>query len=103
MAARVLAPTVLRPYHRADAAYRSVSLRLAQGLQHIRLRTAEVIGNACKRPRFQGEAALVVVQQPIVVLPAHDQRPVRCARAVRKIPLGLLAAMLARREKSAVS
>ena len=71
-------------------------LFIGEGLNGASLR-------AIGRRAGQRNAVLVLVQQPLLEVGVDSHRPIRCARAVKKMPLGLLAGIDARFSKLRVS
>ena len=103
MAARVLAPMVLgrntgptRRRRQLPGGFYPVSC------QHGGAAGMQFPGNPLKRFRIQRELALEVIQQ-VAGQGLHGHSPIRCARWVKKIPLGLLAGSVAVLSRLAVS
>ena len=87
-------PGGVRPHRRADARHRTIGAEPGEAVDHLGFGDAKGGRHGLKRTFHQRQVALKFVQQAGVdgIAALHDHSPGWCARAVKKIPLGALAA-----------
>ena len=91
------------PEHRSDPADHAAVLQFAQTVKQGTGAGVQLPRDMVERLRFERERPLVVVQQALGQRFHAGHSPVRWARALKKMPLGLLAGRVAVFSRLAVS